>query len=82
MAGLLAELPGGHDYTILWNEYDARSTPEARLVADADKLEMVHQAPIRAPAIVHWTNSGTAIVGIMVYANISMRYCKRQTQLR
>lgn len=44
MTGLLAKLPGGHDYTILWNEYDARSTPEARLVADADKLEMVHQA--------------------------------------
>jgi len=44
ITGLLAELPGGHDYTILWNEYDARSTPEARLVADADKLEMVHQA--------------------------------------
>ncbi len=44
MAGLLAKLPGGHDYTILWNEYDARSSPEARLVADADKLEMVHQA--------------------------------------
>ena len=44
IAGLLAELPGGGDYTILWNEYDARATPEARLVGDADKLEMVHQA--------------------------------------
>ena len=42
--GLLADLPAGNDYTILWREYDARTTPEARLVADADKLEMLHQA--------------------------------------
>ena len=41
---LLANLPSGHDYAILWSEYGARATPEARLVADADKLEMVHQA--------------------------------------
>ncbi len=41
---LLAPLPGGAGYQGLWAEYDAGSSPEARLVKDADKLEMVHQA--------------------------------------
>ncbi len=44
MARLLAPLPGGAAYQELWAEYDAGSSPEARLVKDADKLEMVHQA--------------------------------------
>jgi putative hydrolase of HD superfamily len=35
--------PGSH-YVSLWQEYDRAATPEARLVRDADKLEMVHQA--------------------------------------
>jgi putative hydrolase of HD superfamily len=44
MIGLLADLPGASDYVDRWRAYDAASTPEARLVKDADKLEMVHQA--------------------------------------
>ncbi len=44
MDALLAPLPGGAGYRALWAEYDAVSSPEARLVKDADKLEMVHQA--------------------------------------
>lgn len=44
MRGLLHSMPGGDDYLALWMEYDSASTPEARLVKDADKLEMVHQA--------------------------------------
>jgi putative hydrolase of HD superfamily len=31
-------------FEALWQEYSTLSTPEARLVQDADKLEMVHQA--------------------------------------
>lgn len=41
---ILAGLPNGDDYATLWAEYDAISSPEARLVHDADALEMVHQA--------------------------------------
>ena len=37
-------LAGGAAFVDLWAEYDAAATPEARLVRDADKLEMVHQA--------------------------------------
>lgn len=44
MAALLVGLPGGAGCIDLWREYDAGSTPEAQLVKDADKLEMVHQA--------------------------------------
>jgi putative hydrolase of HD superfamily len=44
MADLTAHLPAGHRYQALWREYDAGSTPEALLVKDADKLDMVHQA--------------------------------------
>ncbi len=44
MTSLLSSLPGGDSHLALWQEYDAASTPEARLVKDADKLEMVHQA--------------------------------------
>lgn len=41
---VLSGLPQGDRYRQLWQEYDAASSPEARLVKDADKLEMVHQA--------------------------------------
>jgi len=43
-AELLAGLPNGARYLALWREYDAASTPEARLVKDVDKLEMVMQS--------------------------------------
>ncbi len=41
---LLSDLPAGKHYFALWQEYDAGSSPEARLVKDVDKLEMVMQA--------------------------------------
>jgi putative hydrolases of HD superfamily len=41
---LLAGLPGGERYVEMWREYDSASTPEARLVKDVDKLEMVLQS--------------------------------------
>lgn len=44
MTELLAGVPWSDDYLSLWQEYDVASTPEARVVKDADKLEMVHQA--------------------------------------
>jgi len=44
MASLLADVPNAAMYQQLWTEYDSGATPEARLVRDADKLEMVHQA--------------------------------------
>ncbi|MBP7963356.1 MAG: HD domain-containing protein [Caldilineaceae bacterium] len=44
MSQILAGLPDADGYLALWSEYDAGETPEARLVKDADKLEMVHQA--------------------------------------
>ena len=44
MLGLVQGLPHGLDYVALWREYADAATPEARLVRDADKLEMVHQA--------------------------------------
>jgi len=44
MDRLLTGLPGGAGYAARWRAYEAASTPEARLVKDADKLEMVHQA--------------------------------------
>lgn len=34
----------GDEVLALWREYDGSLTPEARLVRDADKLEMVYQA--------------------------------------
>lgn len=43
----LRDLFGAEDaepYLALWREYDSGATPEARLVRDADKLEMVYQA--------------------------------------
>ncbi len=41
---IMAEFPAGEVYVELWSEYDAAATPEARLVRDADKLDMVLQA--------------------------------------
>jgi putative hydrolase of HD superfamily len=50
MQFLLQDIAGGADYMALWREYDEASTPEARLVRDADKLELVHQALVYARA--------------------------------
>jgi len=44
LVDLLADLPGGAHSVALWQEYETVSTPEARLVKDVDKLEMVVQA--------------------------------------
>lgn len=44
MRMILGELPQGPAALDLWIEYIQASSPEARLVKDADKLEMVHQA--------------------------------------
>ncbi|MCX6049481.1 MAG: HD domain-containing protein, partial [Chloroflexi bacterium] len=44
LAQLFTDLPNSDLYRLLWAEYDNNSSPEARLVRDADKLEMVHQA--------------------------------------
>lgn len=41
---LLSDLPGSERFLALWREYDGAATPEARLVKDVDKLEMVLQA--------------------------------------
>lgn len=41
---LFAGLPNGERYISNWDAYAAHTTPEAHLVHDADKLEMVHQA--------------------------------------
>ncbi len=40
----LSRLAPNVELIALWREYDERSTPEGRLVGDADKLEMVCQA--------------------------------------
>ncbi len=41
---IMAEFPMRRGVCGLWSEYDAAATPEARLVRDADKLDMVLQA--------------------------------------
>jgi putative hydrolase of HD superfamily len=41
---LFGGIPGGAEIAALWDEYQAGESPEARLVHDADKLEMVVQA--------------------------------------
>ena len=43
LAQLAANLPDA-EFVALWREYTDQATPEGRLVHDADKLEMVHQA--------------------------------------
>jgi putative hydrolases of HD superfamily len=40
----LSERSAGAEFVALWREYSELSTPEGRIVHDADKLEMVHQA--------------------------------------
>jgi putative hydrolase of HD superfamily len=40
---LLAPLPAAGRWTALWQEFEDRSSPEGRLVRDADKLEMMVQ---------------------------------------
>lgn len=44
MHAILAPMHNGTEYERLWEEYNSAASPEARLVRDADKLEMVHQA--------------------------------------
>jgi putative hydrolase of HD superfamily len=44
MAIILGDVANGDKYARLWEDYNSAETPEARLVRDADKLEMVHQA--------------------------------------
>jgi putative hydrolase of HD superfamily len=43
LAGMLAPLPGAERLRVLWQEFEDRSSPEGRLVRDADKLEMMIQ---------------------------------------
>jgi putative hydrolase of HD superfamily len=40
---LLSPLPGGGEMMALWQEFEEGSSPEGRLVRDADKLEMMVQ---------------------------------------
>jgi putative hydrolase of HD superfamily len=40
---LLAPLPAADRWQALWQEFEDRTTPEGRLVRDADKLEMMVQ---------------------------------------
>lgn len=43
MAAMLAPLPGAGRLQALWQEFEDRTSPEGRLVRDADKLEMMIQ---------------------------------------
>jgi putative hydrolase of HD superfamily len=43
LADMLAALPGAARLTAAWREFEDASTPEGRLVRDADKLEMMAQ---------------------------------------
>ena len=43
MRGLLAALPGKARWSEMWREFEEVSSPEGRLVRDADKLEMMVQ---------------------------------------
>jgi len=43
LAGLLAPLPSAERLAALWREFEEHSSPEGRLVRDADKLEMMLQ---------------------------------------
>ncbi|MEZ4728384.1 MAG: HD domain-containing protein [Caldilineaceae bacterium] len=44
MRQIFQEMPNSAAYLAHWQEYVDDATPEARLVHDADKLEMIHQA--------------------------------------
>lgn len=41
---LLRSIPNGESYIACWHAYSAGTTPESRLVREADKLEMLFQA--------------------------------------
>ena len=38
------KLPGGNEFLVLWEEFEAGQTPEARFVRQLDRLEMAFQA--------------------------------------
>ncbi len=40
------KLPGGEDFLVLWEEFEAGQTPEARFVRQIDRLEMAFQAAV------------------------------------
>ena len=44
MQQLFQQMPNSAYYIGCWQEYADAATPEGRLVRDADKLEMIHQA--------------------------------------
>lgn len=44
MQTIFQQMPNSAAYLTCWQEYVDGATPEARLVRDADKLEMIHQA--------------------------------------
>ncbi len=44
IAAIFDDASNANDYTTLWDEYTSNHSPEARLVHDADALDMVHQA--------------------------------------
>lgn len=44
LRSILAQAPNAAAQLALWDAYATRATPEARLLKDVDKLEMVHQA--------------------------------------
>jgi putative hydrolase of HD superfamily len=46
VAKVLGKLPKGAEYVALWQEYEARATPEAQLVWQVDRLEMGLQASV------------------------------------
>lgn len=50
LQGICAEVPDGEQWLAWWDDYNRSRSPEARLVRDADKLEMVHQALVYARA--------------------------------
>jgi putative hydrolase of HD superfamily len=43
LRAMLAVLPSAEGWTALWREFEDASTPEGRLVRDADKIEMMVQ---------------------------------------
>jgi putative hydrolase of HD superfamily len=53
LAELLAGLTFGESWRALWQEYADQSTPEARLVHDADRLDLLLQALVYERATSH-----------------------------
>ncbi len=43
---VVGKLPGGAQIALLWEEYEAGETPEARFVHQVDRLEMAFQAAV------------------------------------